>query len=167
MSESRELQEKQSGTQEDVGAEKQFIVFKLGEEEYGVEILQVQTIERMLPITRVPHAPEFVEGVSNLRGSVVPIIDLRKRLDLEPKEPTNESRIITVKMGELMVGMIVDAASDVVKVPTSAIEPPPSVIGGVEANYLEGVAKLEDRLLILLKLSEVLKKEEVQQLKNI
>ena len=121
----------------------------------------------MLPITRVPHAPEFVEGVSNLRGSVVPIIDLRSRLGLPSKEATNESRIITVKMDDVMVGMIVDAASDVVKVPTSAIEPPPSVIGGVESTYLEGVAKLEDRLLVLLKLSEVLKKEEVQQLKKI
>lgn len=165
MAGNRELQEQKLPQEESL--EKQFIVFNLGEEEYGVEILQVQTIERMLPITRVPHAPEFVEGVANLRGSVVPIIDLRKRLGLESTEHTNESRIITVKVDEVMVGMVVDAASDVVKVPVSAIEPPPSVIGGVEANYLEGVAKLEDRLLILLKLSEVLKKEEVQQLKNI
>ncbi|UMZ73385.1 chemotaxis protein CheW [Natranaerofaba carboxydovora] len=160
MSENKEVQEQ-------VSQEKQFIVFRLGEEQYGVEILQVQTIERMLPITRVPHAPEFVEGVSNLRGSVVPIIDLRSRLGLPSKEATNESRIITVKMDDVMVGMIVDAASDVVKVPINAIEPPPSVIGGVESTYLEGVAKLEDRLLVLLKLSEVLKKEEVQQLKKI
>ncbi len=160
MSENKNVQEQAS-------SEKQFIVFRLGEEEYGVEILQVQTIERMLPITRVPHAPEFVEGVSNLRGSVVPIMDLRSRLGLPPKEPTNESRVITVKMEDVMVGMIVDAASDVVKVPTSAIEPPPSVIGGVESTYLEGVAKLEDRLLVLLKLAEVLKKDEVQQLKDI
>ena len=158
---------KNKDVQEQVNQEKQFIVFRLGEEEYGVEILQVQTIERMLPITRVPHAPEFVEGVSNLRGSVVPIIDLRSRLGLPSKEATNESRIITVKINEIMVGMIVDAASDVVKVPTNAIEPPPSVIGGVESTYLEGVAKLEDRLLVLLKLAEVLKKEEVQQLKKI
>ena len=147
--------------------EQQFVVFKLGEEEYGVDILQVQTIERMLDITRVPNAPEFVEGVTNLRGMVVPIIDLRKRLGLPEIEPTEETRIITIKMNEVLVGMIVDSASDVVKVPESAIEPPPSIIGGVESTYLEGVAKLDKRLLVLLKLSEVLKKEEVNKLKEI
>ncbi|ACB85002.1 chemotaxis protein CheW [Natranaerobius thermophilus] len=146
--------------------DQQYIVFNLGDEEYGVEILQVQTIERMLDITRVPHAPDFVEGVTNLRGMVVPIIDLRKRLNLPEKEATDETRIITVKIDEVMVGMIVDSASDVVKVPQDAIEPPPSIIGGVESTYIEGVAKLENRLLILLKLSEVLKKDEVDQLKN-
>lgn len=148
------------------GGEQQYIVFRLGEEEYGVEILQVQTIERMLKITRVPHAPDFVEGVTNLRGMVVPIIDLRKRLGLPEKEATDETRIITVKMNEMMVGMIVDSASDVVKVPEDVIEPPPSIIGGVESTYLEGVAKLENRLLILLNLAEVLKKEEVEQIKE-
>ncbi len=146
--------------------DQQYIVFNLGDEEYGVEILQVQTIERMLDITRVPHAPDFVEGVTNLRGMVVPIIDLRQRLNLPKQEATDETRIITVKIDEVMVGMIVDSASDVVKVPQDAIEPPPSIIGGVESTYIEGVAKLENRLLILLKLSEVLKKEEVNQIKS-
>ncbi|OWZ84312.1 chemotaxis protein CheW [Natranaerobius trueperi] len=147
--------------------EHQFIVFNLGDEEYGVEILQVQTIERMLDITRVPHAPDFVEGVTNLRGMVVPIIDLRKRLNLPEIEATDETRIITVKIEEVMVGMIVDSASDVVKVPEDAIEPAPSIIGGVESTYLDGVAKMDDRLLILLKLSEVLNKDEVNQIKKI
>lgn len=143
------------------------IVFRLHNEEYGVEVSQVRSIERMEHITRVPRTPEFVKGVINLRGVVTPIVDLRSRLGLEAVPYTDSTRIIIVSVGEVEVGLIVDAANDVIDIPADAIEPPPKVVGGVEAVYLRGVAKLEKRLLILLNLDKVLNTEEIRQLENI
>ncbi|WP_048602479.1 chemotaxis protein CheW [Rubeoparvulum massiliense] len=143
------------------------IVFRLQDEEYGVEVNQVRGIERMMPVTRVPRTPKFVKGVINLRGVVTPIIDLRSRFDFEEKEYTDSTRIIIVVVNEIEVGLIVDAANDVIDIPTKAIEPPPEVVGGIEADYLRGVAKLQDRLLILLNLDKVLNTNEVEQLEQI
>lgn len=140
------------------------IVFRLKDEEYGVEVHQVKSIERVEHITRVPRTPEFVKGVINLRGVVTPIIDLRSRFGMEESELTDATRVIIVSVGEVEVGLIVDAANDVIDIPVNAIEPPPEVVGGVEAAYLRGVAKLEKRLLILLNLDKVLNTEEVKQL---
>ncbi|MDD4568962.1 MAG: chemotaxis protein CheW [Tepidanaerobacteraceae bacterium] len=143
---------------------RQFVEFKIGEEEYGVDILQVKTIERMMPITRVPKAPKFVEGVINLRGEIVPIIDLKKRFDLPPNEITDNTRIIIVSVDDLTVGMIVDSATEVVQLPQEAIEPAPSITGSIDANYLDGVGKFEGRLLILLNVAKLLKPQEISQL---
>jgi purine-binding chemotaxis protein CheW len=143
------------------------IVFRLQNEEYGVEVQQVKSIERLDHITRIPKTPKFVRGVINLRGVVTPIIDLRERFDLEPTENTEGSRIIVVAVNDLEVGLIVDSANDVIDIPLNAIEPPPKVVGGVEAVYLRGVAKLQDRLLILLNLNRVLNLEEIKQLELI
>ena len=148
------------------GKDRQFVVFKLGEELYGVEILQVQTIERMLELTAVPDAPEFVEGVTNLRGEVMPVIDLRKRFGLPDAEQTDQTRIITVNILEKQIGMIVDEASEVVKVSKDAIEEPPQIVRGVKDTYLEGVAKLENRLLIILDLCKIFE-EEISSLQEI
>ncbi|MFB9273589.1 chemotaxis protein CheW [Cohnella cellulosilytica] len=143
------------------------IVFTLAEEEYGIEVDKVRTIERMLPITRVPKTPAFVKGVVNLRGVVIPVIDLRGRFGLAESEYTENSRIIIVAANELEVGFIVDSANDVLDVMSDAIENPPEVVGGVKAKYLSGVAKIgEDRLLILLNLSEVLNRSEIIQLEQ-
>ena len=149
------------------GKDRQFVVFKLGEELYGVEILQVQTIERMLELTAVPDAPEFVEGVTNLRGEVMPVIALRKRFGLPDAEQTDQTRIITVNILEKQIGMIVDEASEVVKVSKDAIEDPSQIVGGVKDTYLEGVAKLENRLLIILDLRKVFREEEISSLQEI
>jgi purine-binding chemotaxis protein CheW len=143
------------------------IVFRLQSEEYGVEVQQVKSIERLDHITRIPKTPKFVRGVINLRGVVTPIIDLRERFDLEQTENTEGSRIIVVAVNDLEVGLIVDSANDVIDIPLNAIEPPPKVVGGVEAVYLRGVAKLQDRLLILLNLNRVLNLEEIKQLELI
>ncbi|GAK38487.1 chemotaxis protein CheW [Paenibacillus urinalis] len=143
------------------------IVFKLGEEEYGIEVDQVQTIERMMPITRVPKTYSFVKGVVNLRGVVIPIIDLRGRFSLPETEYTDHTRIIMVTVQEMQVGFIVDSANDVLDIHSGDIENPPEVIGGVKAKYLRGVAKLgEDRLLIMLNLVEVLNKSEIVMLEG-
>ncbi|CAM3062595.1 MULTISPECIES: chemotaxis protein CheW [Paenibacillus] len=144
------------------------IVFKLGSEEYGIEVDKVQTIERMMPITRVPKTFSFVKGVINLRGVVIPVIDLRGRFSLPETEYTDQTRIVIVGVDDMQVGFIVDSANDVIDIKRDAIDSPPEVVGGVKARYLRGVAKLEDaRLLIMLNLNEVLNKSEVVQLESI
>ncbi|MDI3327197.1 MAG: chemotaxis protein CheW [Alicyclobacillaceae bacterium] len=140
------------------------IVFQLGSEEYGVEVHQVLSIERMQKITRVPRTPAFVKGVINLRGVVTPVIDLRARFGLPEVEYTEDTRIVVVSVNDMEVGLIVDAANDVIDVPVNRIDPPPAVVGGVKADYLRGVAKLDDRLLVLLNLDRVLNAQEVAQL---
>jgi len=151
---------------EQLGEEIKVIIFKLKSEEYGVDVKQVKSIERMEHITRVPNTPPFVKGVINLRGVVIPIIDLRSRFGFDQKEYGEATRIIIVNVEEMEVGLIVDAANDVIDIPLSAIEPPPKVVGGVESVYLRGVAKLKTRLLILLNLDRILNPEEVKQLEK-
>ena len=136
--------------------EEQLVVFKLGREEYGVSILQVQEIKKMTDITRVPHTPDYLKGVINLRGSVLPVVDLKKRLNLPPEEYTDDTRIIIVKVEEIIVGMIVDAVSEVTAINQENIEPPQAVVSGVESNYLSGVGKMDNRLLILLNLLAII-----------
>ncbi|MGG4043383.1 chemotaxis protein CheW [Paenibacillus favisporus] len=151
-----------------MGEDIKVIVFKLGIEEYGIEVDKVQTIERMLPITRVPKTYTFVRGVINLRGVVIPVIDLRGRFGLPETEYTDQTRIIIVVVGEMEVGFIVDSANDVIDLNRDRIETPPEVVGGIKARYLDGVAKIgDDRLLIMLNLSEVLKKSEIIQLESL
>lgn len=147
--------------------ENKVVVFRLQNEEYGVPVQQVKTIEKIYSMTRVPRTLEFVKGVVNLRGVVTPVIDLRGRFELEETPYTEETRMIVVSVGDIEVGLIVDSAQDVLDVPASAIEPPPEVVGGVRATYLHGIAKLDDRLLVLLNLEKVLKKDEIQQLEHL
>jgi purine-binding chemotaxis protein CheW len=148
--------------------EKKVIVFALGSEEYGVEVEKVKTIERMQPMTRVPRAPKFVKGVINLRGVVIPIIDLRSRFGLAETEYTDHTRIIIVTAGDYEVGLIVDAANDVIDLDADRIDHPPEVVGGIKAKYLHGIARIgEDRLLVLMNLEQVLDKEELAQLSMI
>jgi len=150
-----------------MGEELKVIVFSLADEQYGVEVEKVRTIERMQPLTRVPRTPDFVKGVINLRGVVVPVIDLRGRFSLPEAEYTDNSRIIIVAVKEMEVGMIVDSANDVVDVDSDAIEQPPEIVGGIRAKYLRGLAKLgEGKILVLLNLEEVLNKSEIVQLEQ-
>ena len=113
----------------------QFVEFKLGDEVYGVNILQVKTIERMMPITRVPKTPPFVEGVINLRGEIVPVIDLKKRFDLPHTETTENTRIIIVTVEDITVGMIVDPATEVIQLSKDDIEPAPDMAGGIDPSF--------------------------------
>ncbi|MCR8656273.1 chemotaxis protein CheW [Paenibacillus endoradicis] len=144
------------------------IVFGLGNEEYGIEVDKVKTIERMSPITRVPKTPSFIKGVINLRGIVVPVLNLSGRFNLPETEATEHTRIIVVVVNEMEVGFIVDAANDVIDIDTSTIDSPPDIVGGIQAKYLDGIAKIgDDRLLIMLNLSEVLNRSELVQLEQI
>lgn len=151
----------------DIIDEIKVIVFRLKDEEYGVEVNQVKSIERLEHITRVPRTPHFIKGVINMRGIVTPIVDLRRRFGIEEAEYNEATRVIIVAVDEIEVGLIVDSANDVIDIPINAIEPPPEVVGGIEAVYLRGVAKLDRRLLILLNLDKVLNTDEIKQLENI
>lgn len=133
----------------------QLVSFNIGSEEFGVDILKVQEINRMVDITRVPQAPPYVEGVINLRGKVIPIVDLRKRFGFEVKDYDKNTRIVVVDIGGNILGMVVDSVSEVLRLPSNTIEPPPEIAAGVNSEYIKGVAKLEDRLLIFLDLSKV------------
>jgi purine-binding chemotaxis protein CheW len=140
--------------------EQQLVVFELSNEHYGVNIASVESIIKMQPITVVPHAPSFVEGVTNLRGSVLPVIDLRKRFGLENEGTTKNSRIVVVAIDGVEVGMIVDAVSEVLRIPEDAIEPPPPMVTTVDSTFITGIAKVGDRLVILLDLGRVLSLQE-------
>lgn len=134
----------------------QLVSFNIGSEEFGVDILKVQEINRMVEITRVPQAPHYVEGVINLRGKVIPIVDLRKRFNLEVKEYDKNTRIVVVDISGNIMGMVVDSVSEVLRLPSNTIEPPPEIVASINSEYIKGVAKLEDRLLIFLDLSKVI-----------
>ena len=145
-------------------AEQQLVVFDLASEGYGVDIGAVREIIRMQEITRVPKTPEFVEGVINLRGKVIPVIDLRKRFGLHVAEQNKDNRIVVVDIGKQDIGVIVDAVTEVLRISTDSVEPPTSVITSADSDYLLGIAKLENRLIILLDLESVLSKEEKETL---
>ncbi|NLV16516.1 MAG: chemotaxis protein CheW [Syntrophomonadaceae bacterium] len=132
--------------------------------EYGVPITQVQEIIRLTTPTRLPQVPAFVEGIINLRGNVIPIIDQKKRFNMPASESTDETRIIVVDIEGKTVGLIVDQVLEVLRIPLADIEPPPAEIAGLTAEYLTGVGKLEDRLLILLDISKFLSEGEKRQL---
>ncbi|MCL4531629.1 MAG: chemotaxis protein CheW [Actinobacteria bacterium] len=147
-------------------AEEQLVVFELANEVYGVDISRVQEIIRMTTITRLPRAPEFVEGVINLRGKVIPVVDLKKRFGLQEGERTKASRIVVVDVGDHTIGMVVDAVSEVLRVPSGAVEPPSPVVTTIESDYIRGIAKLEGRLIILLDLDKVLSWDEKRKLRE-
>lgn len=149
-----------------VDQELQLVIFRLAQEEYGLPITKVQEINRLVPITKLPQTPPFMEGVINLRGRIIPVIDLRKRFALEVSEHNDDSRIIIVEVCGQIVGVIVDAVAEVVRIAATSIEPPPpSFI--LEAKYIQGVGKLEDRLLILLEIDQILTTQESITLKQL
>lgn len=132
------------------------VCFQMGKETFGVDIFAVREIVRVQEITKVPGAPEFVLGVINLRGRVISVVDLGQQLGLDRTEVTPSSRILVIQLDGISVGFLVDAATSVIKVSADVIDSRPEMIGGVKAEFLEGVAKLEGRLAILLNLRKVL-----------
>jgi purine-binding chemotaxis protein CheW len=126
----------------------QVVSFALGSEEYGVDIAQVQEINRMMAITRVPRAPQFMEGVINLRGQLIPIIDLRTRFGMNRAERTKNTRIVVTEIGSKRLGMVVDSVSEVLRIPVEQIEDARDLVAGVDIEYIGGVGKLDDRLII-------------------
>ena len=149
----------------------QLVVFMLKQGdmvcEYGVPITQVQEIITMTRPTQLPQAPDFVEGIINLRGRIIPIIDLKKRFQMGTSDITNDTRSVVVEVEGQTVGIIVDEVSEVLRLANSDIEPAPAIIGGITAEYLTGVGKIEGRLLILLDMNKILTDSEKADLVGI
>ena len=144
--------------------EQQLVIFELGGEKFGVNIAAVESIIKMQALTRVPHAPGFVEGVTNLRGTVLPVMDLRKRFGMEVQEASKETRIVVVNLDGIKVGMVVDSVSEVLTIDDKIIEPTPPMVSTVDSAFSVGIAKLEEQLVILLELEKVLSVKEKDRL---
>ncbi len=134
----------------------QIVAFKLADEEYGINIAAVESIIKMQAITIVPRAPKFVVGVTNLRGNIVPVIDLKTRLELGSRQYTQDSRIVVALLKDAKIGMIVDSVSQVIDVDEAQIEPKPQMATTIDSSYISGVAKIDGELVILLDLESVL-----------
>ncbi|MGA9295232.1 MAG: chemotaxis protein CheW [Ignavibacteriaceae bacterium] len=144
----------------------QLVTFNIGKEEFGVDILHVQEINRMTHITKVPNAPHFVEGVINLRGRVIPVIDLRLKLKIEKKEYDKNTRIIVVEVDNKTIGFIVDSVNEVLRIPANLTEAPPDMVSGIESEFIKSVGKLEDRLLILIDIQKIILNNEMQKIEK-
>jgi purine-binding chemotaxis protein CheW len=128
----------------------QLVGFRLDNEDYAIAITKIQEIILMKPITRIPQVPDFIEGLINLRGSVIPIVNLRKRFGLSPREVDDETRTIVANIHDKTVGCIVDAVTQVMRINRDQIQPPPLAVLSVAHQYIAGLARLDDRLLIIL-----------------
>ena len=145
----------------------QLVSFRLAQEEYGIEITKVQEIILMGEITRVPQTPDYIKGLINLRSTVIPIVDLRLRFGLAQEEATDETRIMVVNVAGKTIGIIVDAVSEVLRISHEQIAPPPPTVAGLGREYLTGLVKLENRLLILLDIDKILGQEEAAALDTV
>jgi purine-binding chemotaxis protein CheW len=144
----------------ETAGELQIVSFKIGNEEYGINILDVQEINRMTQIISIPNTPAFIEGIVNLRGRIIPIVDLRTKLGLHKKETDNSTRIVVIDLEGKTIGFIVDSVSQVLRIPANISEPPPELISGVNRKFIKSVVKLESNLLILLELNTLFDSEE-------
>lgn len=138
-----------------VGERLQLVTFEVVDEEYAVDILAVQEINRMMELTRVPQAPPEVEGVINLRGKIIPVLDLRKRFGLPVVENSDQSRIIVVEVHGRVIGFIVDRVHEVLRIDSRIVEPAPAMVCSVDSEFIAGVGKVDDRLIILLELEKL------------
>lgn len=145
----------------------QLVSFNIGEEEFGVDILKVKEINRMSQITKVPNAPTFVEGIINLRGKVIPIIDLRKKLGLVQKISDMHTRIMIIELDDQTIGFIVDNVNEVLRINKSITEEPPRMVSNIDSQYITSIGKLDDRMLILLDLAKILVGDEKELVENL
>ena len=137
-----------------------YLTFTLVNEEYGIGILKVKEIIGMMPVTSVPQTPEFVKGVINLRGKVIPVMDVRERFNIETRPYDERTCIVVVDVSEVAVGLIVDTVNEVIDIPSENIDPPPSAHAGIETGYISGMGKVGVRVKIILDVQQVLKLDE-------
>jgi purine-binding chemotaxis protein CheW len=153
-----------SKTREGATEVKQLISFTVGAEEYGLELLRVKEVIRMRQITWLPKAPPCVKGIINLRGDVIPIVDLRERFGLAAQEQSAMTRVIVVEVQGRLVGMVVDSASQVVRIPVDQFDPPPTVMGEESRDFITAVGKLGDKLIIMIDVDRILSAEEMSKM---
>ncbi len=146
--------------------ELQLVTFRLANEEYGLPITKVQEINRLVAVTKLPKTPSFMEGIINLRGRIIPVIDLRKRFSMAITDHDDDTRIIIVEISGQIVGVMVDAVTEVVRLSTLNIDPPPLSVAA-DASYINGVGKINNRLIVLLDIDKILTKEEEINIKKI
>ncbi|NJD06198.1 MAG: chemotaxis protein CheW [Methylococcaceae bacterium] len=141
----------------------QFVTFNLGKQKYAIDILKVQEINNLKEITPIPNAPPHMEGAINLRGKVIPVLNLRRRLHLEGKDMTEVSKIVIVDLNGLVLGMVVDSVSDVLRIPADIVEAaPPVITGGNRSDFVLGIAKLSDMLVIILDMDKMVDRADLQ-----
>ncbi len=143
------------------------LVFSLGTEHYAVPVRQIQSIERLLPVSRVPNTLPFVKGVASLRDQVIPIIDLRERFKVDSALDVGQGRTLLAHVQNATVGFAVDSVADVKTLEESQVSAPPALLGGNSARYLHGMARVEDRVLVILNLEQILSDAEQQQLREV
>ena len=144
----------------------QLVSFRLGKELYGIEITKVREIILITEITRIPETPDFLKGLINLRSTVIPVIDLRARFGLPEADLSDESRIMVIQACGRTIGIMVDAVSEVLRVKHDQIAPPPTTVNGLGRDYLSGLVKLDERLLILLEIDKIFGEEEMSEIDN-
>lgn len=144
--------------------EKQLVIFELGTENFGIDIASVEGIVKVQEITKIPKAPSYLEGITNLRGDVLPVIDMQKRFGMSIQEHTKETRIMVANVENVKIGMIVSAVSEVLTIDDSVIELPPPMVSNINSEFIIGVAKIDKRLVILLDLAKVLTANETKQI---
>ena len=142
-----------------MASDTQLVIFKLANEDYGLPISKVQEINRMVAVTKLPNSPEFMEGVINLRGRIIPVLDLRKRFGFNTREHQDDTRIIVVDISGQTVGLIVDAVHEVAKIPGDCIEPPPPSFV-MDAQFVQGIGKFADALVVILDIDRIITMKE-------
>ncbi|UCF97561.1 MAG: purine-binding chemotaxis protein CheW [Spirochaetaceae bacterium] len=160
-------QQKDSGSTDQDQKVVQMINFVVGGDEYAVDIQKVREVINLCEITQLPKAPSFIKGIINLRGEVIPVTDLREKFGLPHAEYTALTNIIIVEIARKAVGVVVDSVSHVIRVGDNAIAPPPPLIGGLAGKYVNGVAKLQDRMIVVLDMEKILSAEEMVELKEL
>lgn len=144
------------------------VTFKLLGEEFGLPILDVREIIRITEITPVPQAPNFVEGVINLRGQILPVVDLRKRFGLDSKEADGQTRIVVVELQHAVLSLVVDEVSEVLRIPASTLAPAPAIVAGsIGAEYIKGIGHYDEKMIILIDMRKVFSEEEISGLETI
>lgn len=140
-----------------------YVIFKMNDEQYGIDIVNVKSIERIQSFTRIPNSPMYVKGVINLRGEVVPIIDLRLRFQLPYKELDSNSRIIIVFVNDMEIGLLVDSSSEVIEISSQDIDNPPAIKDSITEGFIKGIGKKDDKLIILIDIEKVVGIKEIEQ----
>jgi purine-binding chemotaxis protein CheW len=158
---------KSSGENSHYNEELQLVTFNIGSEEFGVDILNIQGKNRMVEVNKIPNAPDFIEGIINLRGKLIPLVSLRRRLRMGEKQFDNHTRFIVVEIDNSIIGFIVDNVCEVLRINKNVTEPPPVMISGIDRQFITAVGKLKDRLLLLLDIEKVLSGSEKEEIQNL